>query len=136
MRAGQKAYPYAQRARKQEIIRYTDAEYVRVVQPLMSDWDRVETDALFELCERFGLRFINIADRLPTELEERISTIHQEKVALMAIKKPQHKPIISKISHLDLSRLIGTGVPHPRRERTVDEVKDRYYSVARAILTS
>ena len=81
----------------------------------MSDWDRVETDVLFELCERFGLRFINITDRLPVELEERIVEIYGRK---------REKKLVRKEMSAE-----------PRRERTVDEVKDRYYSVARAILT-
>lgn len=29
-------------------------------------WSREETDQLFELCERFDLRFIIIADRFPS----------------------------------------------------------------------
>jgi hypothetical protein len=30
-------------------------------------WSREETDKLFELCERFDLRFIVIVDRFPTD---------------------------------------------------------------------
>lgn len=30
-------------------------------------WTKEETDHLFELCERFDLRFIIIADRFPTQ---------------------------------------------------------------------
>ena len=33
---------------------------------LFQTWSREETDQLFELCERFDLRFIVIADRFPT----------------------------------------------------------------------
>jgi DNA methyltransferase 1-associated protein 1 len=33
---------------------------------LFQAWSREETDKLFELCERFDLRFIVIADRFPT----------------------------------------------------------------------
>lgn len=33
---------------------------------LFQDWSKEETDQLFELCERFDLRFIVIADRFPT----------------------------------------------------------------------
>jgi DNA methyltransferase 1-associated protein 1 len=34
---------------------------------LFQTWSREETDQLFELCERFDLRFIVIADRFPTD---------------------------------------------------------------------
>ena len=37
---------------------------------MKSDWDKLETDVLFELCERFSLRFIVIADRFNYELAE------------------------------------------------------------------
>ena len=33
---------------------------------LFQTWSREETDQLFELCQRFDLRFIVIADRFPT----------------------------------------------------------------------
>lgn len=29
-------------------------------------WNKEETDQLFDLCERFDLRFVVIADRFPT----------------------------------------------------------------------
>jgi hypothetical protein len=34
---------------------------------LFQTWSREETDQLFDLCERFDLRFIVIADRFPTD---------------------------------------------------------------------
>lgn len=34
---------------------------------LFQAWSREETDQLFELCERFDLRFIVIADRFPSD---------------------------------------------------------------------
>ena len=43
---------------------------------MISDWDRLETDVLFELCERFHLRFIAIADRFSLKLQERIDDIN------------------------------------------------------------
>jgi DNA methyltransferase 1-associated protein 1 len=67
------AYPFARFNRKVEVIRYTDEEYKKAVKLLAtqsiggiatnSDWSKVETDHLFDLCERFSLRFIVIADR-------------------------------------------------------------------------
>jgi DNA methyltransferase 1-associated protein 1 len=65
-------YPFAKFNRKAEVIKYTDVEYNSVVAPLISDWDKDETDVLFEQCEMFDLRFINIADRLSEEVSDRI----------------------------------------------------------------
>ena len=52
------------------MISYTDDEYKKVIAPMKTDWDKLETDVLFELCERFSLRFIVIADRFNYELAE------------------------------------------------------------------
>ena len=46
------------------VYRYTHDEYDAVIAAEPSDWTRDETDQLFELCERFDLRFSIIADRL------------------------------------------------------------------------
>ncbi|VVB03591.1 unnamed protein product [Arabis nemorensis] len=66
-----------------DILKYTDEEYENhLTDPV---WTKEETDQLFELCDRFDLRFTVIADRFPLS-------------------------------------------------RTVEELKDRYYSVSRALL--
>ncbi|KAJ7973104.1 SWR1-complex protein 4/DNA methyltransferase 1-associated protein [Quillaja saponaria] len=76
-------YSFAKYNKSVDIIKYTDEEYEKhLTDP---SWTKEETDQLFELCERFDLRFIVIADRFPSS-------------------------------------------------RTVEELKDRYYSVYRAIL--
>ncbi|GAU32855.1 hypothetical protein TSUD_209230 [Trifolium subterraneum] len=66
-----------------DIIKYTDEEYEKYLTDPM--WTKEETNELFDLCERFDLRFVVIADRFTSS-------------------------------------------------RTVEELKDRYYSVLRAIL--
>ncbi|WJX89906.1 swr complex subunit [Trifolium repens] len=66
-----------------DIIKYTDEEYEKYLTDPM--WTKEETNELFDLCERFDLRFVVIADRFPSS-------------------------------------------------RTVEELKDRYYCVLRAIL--
>jgi DNA methyltransferase 1-associated protein 1 len=64
-------YPFSRFNRQAEVIRYTDDEYEKVVEPLSTDWTREETDHLLNLCERFSLRFIVIADRFDiTTLED------------------------------------------------------------------
>ncbi|KAL6958742.1 swr complex subunit [Sarracenia purpurea var. burkii] len=76
-------YSFAKCNKSIDIVKYTDEEYEKYLTDPM--WTKKETDQLFELCERFDLRFVVIADRFPSS-------------------------------------------------RTVEELKDRYYSVARAIV--
>ncbi|KAH1079012.1 hypothetical protein AAZX31_19G205100 [Glycine max] len=76
-------YSFAKYNKSVDVIKYTDEEYDKYLTDPM--WTKEETDQLFDLCERFDLRFIVIADRFPSS-------------------------------------------------RTVEELKDRYYSVSRAIL--
>lgn len=76
-------YSFAKYNKSVDVVKYTDEEYDKYLTDPM--WTKEETDQLFELCERFDLRFIVVADRFPYS-------------------------------------------------RTVEELKDRYYSVSRAIL--
>ncbi|KAJ9187905.1 hypothetical protein P3X46_003317 [Hevea brasiliensis] len=76
-------YSFAKYNKSVDIVRYTDEEYEKYLTD--PTWTKEETDQLFDLCERFDLRFIIIADRFSSS-------------------------------------------------RTVEELKDRYYSVSRAIL--
>ncbi|KAL5791989.1 hypothetical protein ACOSP7_000583 [Xanthoceras sorbifolium] len=76
-------YSFAKYNKSVDVVKYTNEEYEKYLTDPM--WTKEETDQLFDLCERFDLRFITIADRFPSS-------------------------------------------------RTVEELKDRYYSVSRAIL--
>ncbi|XP_021812653.1 SWR1-complex protein 4 isoform X1 [Prunus avium] len=76
-------YSFAKYNKSVDVVKYTDEEYEKYLTDPM--WTREETDQLFDMCQRFDLRFIVIADRFPSS-------------------------------------------------RTVEELKDRYYSVSRAIL--
>ncbi|XP_056171134.1 SWR1-complex protein 4-like isoform X2 [Syzygium oleosum] len=78
-------YAFAKYNKSVNIIKYTDEEYEKYLTD--PTWTKEETDQLFDLCERFDLRFIVIADRFPSS-------------------------------------------------RTVEELKDRYYSVSRALLSA
>lgn len=78
-------YAFAKYNKSANIIKYTDEEYEKYLTD--PAWTKEETDQLFDLCERFDLRFIVIADRFPSS-------------------------------------------------RTVEELKDRYYSVSRALLSA
>ena len=69
-------YPFARFNKQPRVIRYEPEEYKKVVQPMTSDWDQLETDVLFDLCERFNMRFIVIADRFADELQGRIDELN------------------------------------------------------------
>ncbi|CAM8973749.1 unnamed protein product [Rhodiola kirilowii] len=76
-------YSFAKYNKSVDIIQYTDEEYEKyLINPM---WTKEETNQLFELCDRFDLRFVVIADRFSPS-------------------------------------------------RPVEELKNRYYSVVRAIL--
>ena len=47
-----------------------------MIEPLVSDWDKLETDVLFDLCERFFMRFIVIADRFSGEYSDRLAKVN------------------------------------------------------------
>ena len=64
-----KEYPFAMFNKKVNILTYTDAEYSENF--LSDSWTRAETDTLFQLCERFDLRWPVIHDRWPTHLSPR-----------------------------------------------------------------
>ncbi|KAF8401277.1 hypothetical protein HHK36_012210 [Tetracentron sinense] len=73
-------YSFAKYNKSVDIVKYTDEEYEKhLIDPVdainyqsklqgFSDimWTKEETDQLFNLCEQFDLRFILIADRLPS----------------------------------------------------------------------
>ncbi|GIY88461.1 DNA methyltransferase 1-associated protein 1 [Caerostris darwini] len=54
-------YPFAKFNKSVQIPSYTDDEYIQHLQ--CEGWTRQETDHLFDLCQRFDLRFIIIQDR-------------------------------------------------------------------------
>ena len=62
----EEVYPFARFNRKTEVFSFTDQEWRTVIQPEDSlkhtDWTKIETEFLFDLCDRFQLRFIVIAD--------------------------------------------------------------------------
>ena len=115
-------YPFARFNKKARVVTYTDEEYKKAVQLMSSDWDKLETDVLFDLGQRFNLRFIVMADRFAGELQERVDKINCEMearaVAAIKTRRREVKAVQKRIV----------------KDRTVDELKDRYYSVAREIL--
>ena len=62
---GGKEYPFAKFNKQVAIESYTDQEYAQHLHH--EDWTKAETDHLFDLCQRFDLRFIVIHDRWDRE---------------------------------------------------------------------
>ena len=122
------AYAFARFNRKATVVTYTEEQYDKVVAPLKSDWTKLETDVLFDLCERFNLRFIIIADRFSYELQERLDMASQEELkASENFGEGKKKRQVKR----DRKMMVKPSV----KDRSVDEVKQRYYQVAKAILT-
>ena len=117
-------YPFARFNKEARTISYTDDEYKKAIAPIISDWDKIETDLLFEMCKRFSLRFIVIADRFSDELKERLDQIN----CVQEAKTGQ------KSRNAVRRREIKAATKKAVKDRTVDELKDRYYSVSREIL--
>ncbi|KAJ0054717.1 hypothetical protein Pint_00821 [Pistacia integerrima] len=75
-------YSFAKYNKSVDVVKYTNEEYEKyLTDPI---WTKEETDQLFDLCERFDLRFIIIADRFPSsrsveELKDRYysGTMHE-----------------------------------------------------------
>ncbi|XP_073054124.1 SWR1-complex protein 4-like [Primulina eburnea] len=76
-------YSFSKFNKSVDVIKYTDEEYEKCLTDPV--WTKEETDQLFDMCQRFDLRFVVIADRFPSS-------------------------------------------------KTVEELKNRYYSVSRAIM--
>ena len=89
---------------------------------MTTDWDKTETDVLFDLCERFNMRFIVIADRFADELKEKIDKINCTEAANLNSSAKGRK------------REVKASEKKILKDRTVDELKDRYYSVSREVL--
>lgn len=80
-------YSFAKYNKSVDIVKYTDEEYEKHLTDPM--WTKEETDRLFDLCERFDLRFIVIADRFPSsrsveELKSRYYTVTRALVVARA----------------------------------------------------
>ncbi|KAJ0977480.1 hypothetical protein J5N97_012954 [Dioscorea zingiberensis] len=81
-------YAFAKYNKSVDVLKYTDEEYEKhLTDPT---WTKEETDQLFDLCERFDLRFIVIADRFPTSrtVEELKSRYYGVSRALKIARAP------------------------------------------------
>mmetsp|Transcript_8824 Transcript_8824/g.18876 ORF Transcript_8824/g.18876 Transcript_8824/m.18876 type:complete len:443 (+) Transcript_8824:44-1372(+) len=87
-------YYFAKFNKKIQLFKYTNEEYEALIRGDSGDWSKEETDYLFDLCERFDLRFTLVADRY---------------------------------------EFAGTPAG---ASRSLEDLKDRYYSIARRLLVA
>ncbi|GAA0141544.1 chromatin/chromatin-binding, or -regulatory protein [Lithospermum erythrorhizon] len=88
-------YSFAKYNKSVDLIKYTDDEYEKYLRDPM--WTKEETDQLFELCERFDLRFIIISDRFPTprSVEELKDRYYKVSRAILGARAPTHAEVAS-----------------------------------------
>ena len=109
-------YYFAKFNKKVELaVRYSSEEYDKLLKDIDKDWTKEETDHLWRLCEKFDLRFIVIADRFTEPIDEETQKSGKKR-DVKALKKKQEKE----------------NLQFP--ERSVDQLKDRYYKVCKIIL--
>lgn len=82
------------------MTKYDDEEWESLLKADSGDWSREETDYLFELCERFDLRFTVIADRWD----------------------------------FTTAAAAGAAGAAVSTQRSVEDLKERYYSISRKLL--
>ncbi|KAF3329953.1 SWR1-complex protein 4 [Carex littledalei] len=106
-------YAFAKCNKSVDVLKYTDEEYEKHLTD--NAWSKEETDKLFELCERFDLRFIVIADRFPNDrtVEELKSRYYSGTFALYLhyalnhLQKYAHPRIAAIMVSLNISRMSG-----------------------------
>ncbi|XP_023004539.1 SWR1-complex protein 4-like [Cucurbita maxima] len=81
-------YSFAKYNKSVEIVKYTDEDYEKYLNE--PSWTKEETDQLFDLCERFDLRFVVIADRFPSTrtVEELKERYYRASRAILAAREP------------------------------------------------
>ena len=99
-------YAFAKYNKKIELLEYNDTEWTVLKLGADPDWSRAETDYLFSLCRQFDLRFVVIADRYNYV--------------------PPAAPADGGAAAV---------APQPR-QRSVHELKARYFGIARRLVQS
>jgi len=102
-----KEYPFARFNKEIDVQRYSDAEYAQHLHD--ENWSKRETDHLFDLAQRFDLRFVVMQDRYDTEkfqkrsvedIKERYYTVSNALAKLRANPSAEkEKPYIYDADH-------------------------------------
>ncbi|PIA32362.1 hypothetical protein AQUCO_04500157v1 [Aquilegia coerulea] len=94
-------YSFAKYNKSLDIVKYTDEEYEKYLTD--PGWRKEETDQLFDLCGRFDLHFIVIADRFTSSrpVEELKSRYYPVSRAISAARAPTSGDVSANNLHKD-----------------------------------
>ena len=106
-------------------------------------WSKSDTKLLFQLCNQFDLRFIPITDRFNFEKQSELRKIEDKKMSKFQQTKGSKRA--RKCNEKDAKRLEDAKQKQQQlqqkadahalsSEKTVEEIKDRYFSVCKAVL--
>ena len=100
-------YPFAKFNKGVNMVTYTDEEYEKYLKD--GKWTKEETDQLFELCLRFELRFVVIADRFEGEksledLKERFYSISR---TLLTVREEKSSFVSREVSTAPVVKVAG-----------------------------
>ena len=120
-------YPFAKFNKHIEVLSYTEEEYKNAVNnmnvdPRKAKWSKADTDLLFQLCDQFQLRFINITDRF--------NSIKEDESKKKDMKFQQVRKRDRKCKEIQKAAEQKKSI----NEKKVEEIKDRYYSVCKVLL--
>ncbi len=124
--------------------RYNDEEWSNLI-AADPDWTREETDYLLDLCEQFALKFFVIADRYEVGLllGGGCLQVHTPRACICCICTVVVlqciivRDVVCCIHHLLLAITLHDHqqpTQYKGKERSVDEIKARYYAIARQLL--
>ncbi len=116
-----------------QLLKYNDEEYEHLINPDSKDWSRHETDYLMDLCERFDLRFIVIHDRYDVRAQpHRGPQGHRVRLPRRGHGKQSSLSSWWCASWRCAQYVPPQGATAPTR--SLDDLKERYYSIARRLL--
>mmetsp|Transcript_14605 Transcript_14605/g.20721 ORF Transcript_14605/g.20721 Transcript_14605/m.20721 type:complete len:419 (-) Transcript_14605:138-1394(-) len=108
-------YRFARFNKMIKTIHYTDEEYEEHLQEPF--WTRAQTDRLFALCKSLDLRFLVIHDRFTNPMSvEQAELLEREEKELSGANESKRGDIILS------------------KDKTIEDLKDRYYSIVRKLL--
>ncbi|KAF8477515.1 hypothetical protein BDZ91DRAFT_709387 [Kalaharituber pfeilii] len=125
-------YHFARFNIKPRVIEYSDEEYDAVARS--DEWTREETDYLFELCREYDLRFPIIADRY-----EFRPSVPSDSPAAPQTDLTTSSDAMTDDTTTPLPTTSNTNTSFPAEsnatiERSMEDIKHRYYTVTRSIL--
>jgi len=92
-----KVTPYMKFNVKVDLVKYTNDEYEKYIKDLDLAWDREETDYLWDLCERFDLRFFVVYDQYDVKynrsMEDLKERFYQVSRKIVKVREDVNNPL-------------------------------------------